>query len=103
MLRSISRLLVWVSIGALAVALPIGLVAARPLQPQSGELLTNSGFEEPFGAQGVAAGWQPWYVTPDGVNYPASCGNRAPETCKPYGIPAYSPAQPQDSRVPPRS
>ncbi len=103
MLRSISRFLVWISIGALVGAMPIGLVTARSLQPQSSELLTNPGFEEPFSATGVAAGWQPWYLTPDGVNYPTSCGKNAPETCKPYGVPTYNPAEPQDSRVPPRS
>ncbi len=103
MLRWISRFSLWIAIGALLFAMPIGLVTARSTQLQSGELLTNPGFEEPFGAQGVANGWQPWYVTPDGVNYPTSCGSNAPETCKPYGIPIYLPAQPQDSRVPPRS
>lgn len=103
MLRSISRLGVWISIGALVFTMPIGLVVARSAQPQSGELLTNPGFEEPFDAQGVANGWQPWYLTPDGVTYPTSCGGKSAETCKPYGIPGYRPAQPQDSRVPPRS
>jgi LysM repeat protein len=103
MFRSISRLIVWISIGALLFALPIGLATARSVQPQTGELLTNPGFEEPFGAQGVATGWQPWYLTPDGVNYPTTCGKDAPETCKPYGVPGYLPTQPQDSRVPPRS
>jgi LysM repeat protein len=100
--RSISRVTVLILIGALVLALPIGLVTARSVQPQSGELLTNPGFEDPFGA-GVAHGWQAWYLTPDGVNYPTSCGNNAPETCKPYGIPHYNPTQPQDARVPPRS
>jgi LysM repeat protein len=103
MLRSISRFIVWISIGALVFGMPIGLATARSVQPQTGELLTNPGFEEPFGAQGVAAGWQPWYITPDGVTYPASCDDHAPATCKPYGIPTYNPAQPQDERVPPRA
>jgi LysM repeat protein len=103
MLRSISRSLVWMSVSVLLGVMPIGLVTARSLQPQSGELLTNPGFEAPFGGQGVATGWLPWYLTPDGVNYPTSCGDKAPETCKPYGIPTYNPAEPQDSRVPPRS
>ena len=103
MLRLISRFIMWISIGVLVVAMPIGLVTARSLQPQSGELLTNPGFEEPFDAQGVATAWQAWYLTPDGVTYPTSCGNKAPATCKPYGVPGYRPAQPQDSRVPPRS
>lgn len=100
--RSISRVIVWILIGAIVFAMPIGLATARSVQPQSGELLTNPGFEDPFGA-GVANGWQPWYLTPDGVTYPTSCGNHAPETCKPYGIPSYHPVQPQDARVPPRS
>ena len=102
MQRSISRVRVLLLIGTLVLALPIGLVNARSAQPQSGELLTNPGFEEPFSG-GVANGWQPWYVTPDGTTYPTSCGNNAPETCKPYGVPAYFAAQPQDDRVPPRS
>lgn len=102
MLRLISRFIVWLSLVTLVVTLPIGLVTARSLQPQSGELLTNPGFEEPF-VQGVAHGWQAWYLTPDGVTYPTACGDNAPETCKPYGAPGYQPAQPQDSRVPPRS
>jgi LysM repeat protein len=51
----------------------------------------------------VANGWQPWYLTPDGTTYPTECGQNAPETCKPYGVPGYYPTQPQDSRVPPRS
>ena len=55
MLRSVSRFIVWISIGALLMATPIGLVTAQSLQPQSGELLSNPGFEEPFDAQGVAA------------------------------------------------
>jgi LysM repeat protein len=100
--RSISRFIVWISIGALALAMPIGLATARSIQPQSGELLINPGFEEPF-SNGIANGWQPWYLTPDGVTYPTSCGKNAPQTCKPYGVPIYQPAQPQDSRVPPRS
>jgi len=100
--RSIPRVSILILIGALALTLPIGLVAARSVQPPSGERLVNPGFEEPFGA-GVANGWQPWYLTPDDVNYPTSCGDKSPETCKPYGIPSYNPAQPQDSRVPPRS
>jgi len=100
--RSISRVRVLILIGALVLALPIGLVNARSAQPQSGELLTNPGFEEPFSG-GVANGWRPWYLTPDGVTYPTACGQTAPETCKPYGVPGYYPAQPQDPRVPPRS
>jgi LysM repeat protein len=103
MLRLISRFVVGLSIVSLAIALPIGPVIARSLQPQSGELLTNPGFEEPFGPQGVADGWQPWYLTPDGATYPSSCGKNPEPTCKPYGVPGYQPAQPQDSRVPPRS
>ncbi len=99
---SISRIGLRIMIGALVCALSIGLVTARSGRTQSGELLTNPGFEDPFNG-GVASGWRPWYLTPDGVNYPTSCGNRAPETCKPYGIPSYNPAQPQDQRVPPRS
>ncbi|HSD83909.1 MAG TPA: LysM peptidoglycan-binding domain-containing protein [Anaerolineae bacterium] len=103
MLRLISRFIIGLLLVALVIAPPIGLVTARSLQPQSGELLSNPGFEEPFSAQGIAAGWQAWYVTPDGVTYPTSCGDNSPETCKPYGVPGYQPAQPQDSRVPPRS
>jgi LysM repeat protein len=100
--RSISRFVVWILIGALVWTTPIGPAAARSIQPQSGELLTNPGFEEPFSSQGVANGWQPWYLTPDGVTYPTSCEG-TPPPCKPYGIPGFRPAQPQDSRVPPRS
>jgi LysM repeat protein len=100
---SISRVSVLILIGALVLALPIGLVNARSAQPQSGELLTNPGFEEPFSG-GVANGWNSWYLTPDGVTYPVSCPkNSNPDVCKPYGAPGYYPAQPQDPRVPPRS
>jgi LysM repeat protein len=101
--RSILRVIVWISIGALVFTGPIGPVNARSARLQSGELLTNPGFEDPFGVQGAANGWQPWYLTPDGVTYPTTCGDKSPETCKPYGIPVYFPAQPQDARVPPRS
>jgi LysM repeat protein len=100
--RLILRFIVWSSIGALVFVTPLSPATARSVQPQSGELLTNPGFEEPFSA-GVANGWQPWYLTPDGVNYPTSCAGDVPTTCKPYGIPGYNPAQPQDPRVPPRS
>ncbi len=103
MLRSMLRFNVWISIGVVAVAMAISLAAARAVQSQSGELLTNPGFEAPFGAQGVANGWLPWYVTPDSVNYPSTCANNSSGTCKPYGVPSYNPAQPQDTRVPPRS
>jgi LysM repeat protein len=103
MLRSISRFIVWISIGALVMIVPAGLATARSTQPQSGELLTNPGFEEPFDGQGLAAGWQPWYLVPDGVTYPTACDKNAPPTCKPYGVPGYRPTQPQDPRVPPRS
>jgi LysM repeat protein len=101
--RLMSRVSVLILIGALALALPIGLVNARSAQPQSGELLTNPGFEEPFSG-GVANGWSSWYLTPDGATYPVSCPkNSNPDVCKPYGVPGYYPAQPQDPRVPPRS
>jgi LysM repeat protein len=100
--RSFSRVSVLIVIGALVFALPIGLVNARSAQPQSGELLTNPGFEEPFN-NGVANGWQPWYLVPDGVTYPTECPQTAPETCKPHGIPVFFPAQPQNPQVPPRS
>jgi LysM repeat protein len=100
--RSFLRVSVLLVIGALVFALPIGLVNARSAQPQSGELLTNPGFEEPFN-NGVANGWLPWYLVPDGVTYPTKCPDNAPETCKPYGIPVFFPAQPQNPEVPPRS
>jgi|GEM_PF-514847 len=101
--RSILRMSVLILISTLVLAMPIGLVTARSARLQSGELLVNPGFEEPFSA-GVANGWQPWYITPDGVNYPTSCPmNSNPDVCKPYGVPSYGAAQPQDSRVPPRS
>ncbi len=100
-----SRLLlimVMVALVALGLIRRDGVAQARSVVLQSGELLVNPGFEEPFSGQGVANGWKPWAVAPDGVNYPASCVNGAPN-CKPYGIPAYGPSQPQDSRVPPRA
>ena len=101
--RSISRISVLIMIGALVLALPISLVTARSVQPQSGELLTNPGFDGSFNG-GVANGWRSWYVTPDGVTYPTSCPpNSSSDVCKPYGVPGYYPAQPQDPRVPPRS
>lgn len=81
----------------------IGLAAA-----QSGELLNNPGFEPPFNQQGsadifVANGWQPWYVTPDGVTYPIDCPASAPPGCVPYRVPVYRNSQPQDNRLPPRA
>ena len=101
MLRSIFRPLRLILIVALAAAGPIGWVAARSVQPQSGELLTNPGFEDPF-SSGVANGWQAWYVTPDGATYPAHCaGDDA--TCKPYAVPTYNASQPQNAKVPPRA
>lgn len=94
-------LLMIVLIGV-AVA-PVGWQTA---QAQT-ELLINPGFEEPFPAQGndlfVASGWQAWYLTPDGVTYPTTCPESAPQTCKPYGIPTFRPSQPQDQRMPPRA
>jgi LysM repeat protein len=101
MLRSISRWLTLILIVALAAAGPIGLVTARSVQPQSGERLTNPGFEDPFSG-GVANSWQAWYVTPDGATYPAHCaGDDA--LCKPYTVPTYNASQPQNPRVPPRA
>ncbi len=102
MLRSILRFIVWISIGALVMATPIGLVTPRSVQAQSGELLSNPGFDDPYGAQGVAAGWQPWYITPGAPGYPSSCRG-ADATCKPYAVPTYNPSQPQDARVPVRA
>lgn len=102
MRRVLSRVTLLILLGALAAALPIGSANARLVQAQSSERLTNPGFEEPFNG-GVANGWRTWYLTPDGVNYPTSCRETDPPTCKPYGIPVYQPAQPQDTRVPPRS
>ena len=101
MLRSIFRPLRLILIVALAAAGPIGWVTARSIQPQSGELLANPGFEDPFSG-GVANSWQAWYVTPDGATYPAHCaGDDA--LCKPYAVPTYNASQPQNSRVPPRA
>ncbi len=101
MLRSIFRPLRLILIVALVAAGPIGLVTARSVQPQSGELLTNPGFEDPFSG-GVANSWQAWYVTPDGATYPAHCaGDDA--LCKPYTVPTYNASQPQNPRVPPRA
>ncbi len=107
MLRSISRPLILILIVTLVAAGPIGLVTARSVQPQSGELLINPGFEDPFVQEGsanlfVANSWQPWYVVPDGVTYPTKCaGDDA--NCKPYQIPVYHPSQPQNAKVPPRA
>ena len=107
MLRSIFRPLALIVIGALVVAGPIGLATARSVQPQSGELLTNPGFEDPFVQEGsanlfVANGWQAWYVTPDGTTYPTKCSGADP-LCKPYSVPVYHASQPQNPRVPPRA
>ena len=101
MLRSIFRPLRLILIVALVAAGPIGWVSARSVQPQSGELLSNPGFEDPFNG-GVANSWQAWYVTPDGATYPAHCaGDDA--LCKPYTVPTYNASQPQNPRVPPRA
>lgn len=112
MLRSISRPLMLILIVALVAIGPIGLgesalVVARSTQPQSGELLFNPGFDDPFVQEGsanlfVANSWQAWYVVPDGVTYPTKCaGDDA--NCKPYQIPVYHPSQPQNAKVPPRA
>src|SRR3989304_10370073 len=102
-----SRLLIRLLIVSLIVSMPIGLVLARSSQPQAGELLANPGFEQPFIQQGsadifIANGWTPWYLTPDGVNYPIDCKGKD-GTCKPYRIPGYRNTQPQDARQPPRA
>ncbi len=100
-MRLMARGLVLMLVGALLAAAPVGLAIARPVWPQSGELLTNPDFEDPFNG-GVAAGWQSWYITPGAPGYPAACkGGDA--TCKPYAIPTYNPSQPQDTREPPRA
>jgi LysM repeat protein len=101
MLRSIFRPLSLILIFALAAAGPIGLVTARSVQPPSGELLVNPGFDDPFSG-GVANSWQAWYVVPDGVTYPAKCAGDD-VTCKPYTVPTYNASQPQNDRVPPRA
>lgn len=61
----------WLTIAALALAviIPIGAATQRPASAyQSGNLLQNPGFEEPYVAVGgdtnvrVASGWQPWFL-----------------------------------------
>lgn len=81
----------------------IGLASA-----QSGELLNNPGFEDPYIQAGsadifVATGWQAWYITPDGVTYPINCPENAPPDCVVYRIPVFRNTQPQDARQPPRA
>jgi LysM repeat protein len=102
--RSAIVVLVLISI----VALPIGLTAARSNVQQSGELLTNPNFEQPYEQEGsadifVANGWTAWYLTPDGVNFPTSCPENGPATCKPYRVPGYRNTQPQNEREPARA
>ena len=106
-MSSFARILIVIGIVAWIAAGPIGGVNARSTQPQTGELLVNPGFEDPFVQEGsadifVANGWQAWYVTPDGVNYPSEC-KASDSTCKPYRIPVYRPSQPQNTRIPPRA
>jgi LysM repeat protein len=102
------RFFSWMVILACVLAAPIGAAraAARSAQPQSGELLTNPGFDDPFVSQGgdvfVANGWQAWYVVPDGTTYPIACPGEDPD-CKPYRVPYYNDTQPQDPRIPPRA
>jgi LysM repeat protein len=107
MLRSISRLLSLILIVALAAVGPIGWLTTRSVQAQSGELLANPGFEDPFVQEGsadlfVANSWVAWYVVPDGVTYPTKCDGSDPN-CKPYQVPVYRPSQPQNAKVPPRA
>ncbi len=108
-MSSLARIATILALVALIAACfaPLGLVNARSIQPQSGELLVNPGFEDPFVEQGsadrsVANGWQAWYVTPDDVNYPLSCSGSDPN-CKPYRVPVYHASQPQNPQVPPRA
>ena len=107
MTRAFSRLMLLALLAALVIAGPIGLVNARSVQPQSGELLTNPGFEEPFVLQDddglVATGWRAWFLTPDGVRYPIECPQQGDPECKVYRTPGYHPSQPQDRREPPRA
>ena len=106
--RTMLRSFGLISILALSLAALIGAgpATARSAQPQSGELLTNPSFDEPFNAQSgdifVANGWRAWYIVPDGVTYPITCSGDDPN-CKPYRIPYYNATQPQDARVPPRA
>jgi LysM repeat protein len=108
MSRTMLRFFRLLAILALTLAAPIGLLTARSARSaqQSGELLINSGFDEPFTAQGgdifVANGWQAWYVVPDGATYPLECPGEDPN-CKPYRVPYYKATQPQNPRVPARA
>jgi LysM repeat protein len=106
-MRSIFRLPIVILIVALVAAGPIGWVTARSIHPQSGELLANPDFEDPFVQEGladlfVANSWLPWYVVPDGVTYPTKCAG-SDANCKPYAVPVYHPSQPQNAKVPPRA
>ena len=103
----LARMVVLIGLLTLLAAGPLALANARSSQLQAGELLVNPGFEDPFVPEGsadisVANGWQAWYVTPDGVNYPTTCSGSDPN-CKPYRIPVYHASQPQDPRIPPRA
>jgi LysM repeat protein len=93
----------------LIAAMPIGLALARSNQPQAAsELLANPGFELPYEQLGsadifVANGWNAWYLTPGGANYPSDCPSSAPASCKPYRVPGYRDTQPQNEKEPARA
>jgi LysM repeat protein len=104
----ISRSTIVVLILISIVALPIGFTSARSNVQQSGELLANPNFEQPYEQAGssdifVANNWSAWYLTPDGTNYPTDCPENAPSTCVPYRIPVYRNTQPQDPKAPERA
>ncbi len=103
-------------LAALIATVSVGLALAASAQPQApAELLANPGFEDPFSqlccdpTTGspldvfVASGWNAWWLTPDGVNFPTSCPDEPSTPCKPYVVPVYRNAQPQNPGEPPRS
>ena len=103
-----SAIVVLILISIVARFAPIGFAAARSGVQQSGELLTNPNFEQPYEQEGsadifVANGWIAWYLVPDGVNFPTECAENGPATCKPYRVPGYRNTQPQNEKEPARA
>lgn len=91
--------------------------AAEPTQAVPGNLLTNPGFESPYGKQcchteanfppntpvdevQVPAGWFGWWRTPDsGPQFPSTCNEKSPPGCAAFHRPEWREAAPYANRI----